>query len=404
MELETFFLIIGAIILTGFAGMLINQRTKIPQSLFLIVFGLALGPVFGIVDGAALLEFLPVVSIAAMVAILVESGVSFDIFKILGNFGTALIFTLAVAIMTTILITGFLTYFFGWDIFHAALLGIVSSGTTTITAMALLNGMKISRKVKQLVLLETIINDLTLILGVFILVDIIKFSIFDPTSAVSSIFLDLSIGMLAGIVFAFLWRHVLENINLTKKLNYASTIGMCFVIYYAAAAIEGNSIIAVFAFSLVLGNYCKLHGFIFPGKMDKEKCKFKDVLKSIRSVKTDFTFFMKSFFFVLLGVTFNTAVLGQLSVFLIAGIILMILLSRLISTVIISRRDRDFAKYRSLITVMIPRGYVAAVLAFVPAQQGIEIPLFTDIVVILVIVTTFVAILGAAVFGKRKRV
>ena len=49
---------------------------------------------------------------------------------------------------------------------------------------------------------------------------------------------------------------------------------------------------------------------------------------------------------------------------------------------------------------MIPRGYVAAVLAFVPAQLGINIPFLTDIVVILIVVTTIIAIIGTALYAR----
>ncbi|HID73135.1 TPA: hypothetical protein EYP38_04285, partial [Candidatus Micrarchaeota archaeon] len=169
MALEDFFLIIGAVILIGFIGNLVRQRTNIPDSLFLIVFGLLLGPVTGLVPGQALLEFVPIVSVAAMVTILVESGIGFDIFRIMGSFGRAALLTFLIAIITTALITGFLTFFYGWEPAHAALLGLISSGTTTITAMSLLNSLNIPNKIRRLVFLETVINDFTLILGTFII-------------------------------------------------------------------------------------------------------------------------------------------------------------------------------------------------------------------------------------------
>jgi len=403
MELDIILLIIGSIILTGFVGMLINQRTKIPESLFLILFGLAIGPVFGIVESEPLVEILPIVSVAAMVVILVESGISFDIFKILGTFGTAVIFTVVVAVLTTILITGFLVYFFGWDPWYAALLGIISSGTTTITAMSLLKGLDVVDEIRRLIMLETIINDFTIILGTFILIDVIRFSVFDVSVAAKSLLSDFSVGVFLGLVFCFAWRYVLENINIKRELNYASTIGLCFILYYIADTLGGNPIIAIFTFALLLGNYYKVYDFIRRDESVKKK-DFDEVLHSIKSVQTDITFFMKSFFFVLLGITFDISILGHIPPLLIVGIVIMILLSRFIASTILAGMDRIFAKFRALITFMIPRGYVAAVLAFVPEQYGIEIPMFTDLVVILIIVTTFVSIFGVAAFGKKKRV
>jgi NhaP-type Na+/H+ or K+/H+ antiporter len=109
---------------------------------------------------------------------------------------------------------------------------------------------------------------------------------------------------------------------------------------------------------------------------------------------------VKSFFFVLLGITFSTALLDKISPLLIVAMVLLILVARFIASAILSRFDKEVSKYRMLISIMIPRGYVAAVLAFVPAQEGIKIPLLTDIIVILIIITTVIAIAGTMTYGK----
>jgi len=405
MDIGMLFLLTGAAILTGLAGILINQRTQIPDSLFLIVFGLLIGPVLGLVSGEAVNEFLPIVSTAAMVVILLDSGISFDISKILGLLRTSLIFTLSVAVLTTILITLFLVYFFGWDIGAAALLGLIASGTTTITAMALIKDLKVDTKVKRLILLETIINDLTLILGAFIIIDIIRFSTLEISSAVSSIFSDIGIGLVLGAVFAIVWRKLLPKADITRELNYASTLGICLILYFVAEALGGNSIIAIFAFSLMLGNYRKFSTILGTSKKSESK-KFENIMDSIESSQINFTFFMKAFFFVLLGATFSTSLLSSISIYMILGIIVLILIARLVSISGLSYFDKDFAPYKFLVTVLIPRGYVAAVLAFIPVQYGIEIPMFTDIVVILVVLTSIVAMIGvfayASIYNKRK--
>lgn len=400
MDMGMLFLLTGAAILTGLIGILINQRTKIPESLFLIIFGLLIGPGLGLVDGSVVNEYLPIVSMAAMIVILLDSGISFDISKILGMLKTSVVFTLSVAALTTLLITLFLVYFFGWEPGQAALLGLIASGTTTITAMALLKGLGVDTKVKRLILLETIINDLTLILGAFIIIDLIRFSTLELSSAVSSIFSDIGIGIILGAGFSMLWRKTLPKADITRELNYASTLGICLVLYFVAEALGGNSIIAIFTFSLMLGNYKKFSKIIGGTNNKSDAKKLEDILQSIESSQINFTFFMKSFFFVLLGATFNTLLLSTISVYLILGIIVMILLARFISVSFLSRSDRTFSPYKFLITVLIPRGYVAAVLAFVPTQYGIEIPMFTDIVVILVILTSFVAMIGVFAYAK----
>jgi cell volume regulation protein A len=205
-EITDFFLIIGMVILIGFTGRLVRRRHKVPESLFLILFGLLLGPITGLAPGDVLLEFVPIISVAAMVAILVESGIEFDISRLTSTLSVSLLFTLLIAALTTLLITVFLMFVFGWDPAVAALVGLISSGTTTITAMALLNSVDVSNKLRRVVLLETIMNDFTLILGTFLIVEYIKVSTMSLETAGKLIFSELSVGIMLGLVFGFAWR------------------------------------------------------------------------------------------------------------------------------------------------------------------------------------------------------
>ena len=398
MDLETMMLIIGSVILIGFAGRITYRWTRVPESLFLIAFGLIIGPLTNLVDGSSSFEIIQIVFAAALITILIESGVTFDISRLMGHIGIAALFTLMIAAITTLLVAGMLVFFLNWNVLHALLLGLISSGTTTVTAMALLHGLNVSEKVRGLIMLETIINDFTLVVGTFLIVNFIKFEAFDLPVALQATFFDLTIGIMFGFTTAFVWRHVLSAVNIRKELNYASTIGVCFLLYYFAKAAGGSSVIAVFCFALVLGNYLRIIRSITP---EKKRIASDEITKSIVSVQNDFAFFMKTFFFVLLGITFDISLLSKIPLLLIAGILAMIILGRAISVTVISRIDHDYAKYRAVIASMIPRGALAAVLAFIPMQEGIEIPLFTDIVVILVLLTTLVAIVGVSVFGRK---
>lgn len=399
MEIEQIFLILGAVLITGFTGRLIRQRTDIPESLFLIFLGLLLGPVTGLVPGEQLLEFVPIVSVAAMVTILVEAGIGFDVSTLSSSLKNAAVFTFLVAIISTLLIGAFLHYGFGWEPMYAALIGLICSGTTTITAMALLRNLKVGDKLKRLILLETIINDFTLILGTFLIVEFITVGALTFDVLAKTLFSELAIAISMGIATAVVWRRVLKDLNMERSLNYISSIGLCFMLYYLAGFLGGNSIIAIFTFSLFLGNYHKIYDLIGKRKTKPDQG-FMAVLQSISSVQTDFTFFMASFFFVLLGITMDFSLLTQTTIVIIGGILAIIFATRFLSSELLALMDNYFAKYRSLITIMIPRGYVAAVLAFVPAQQGIEIPFLTDIIVVLVVVTNLIAIAGVAVYAK----
>ena len=54
--MENGLLVIGFILLVGFIGNILYKKTKIPESLFLIIIGIVLGPVLNIIKGDFFLE------------------------------------------------------------------------------------------------------------------------------------------------------------------------------------------------------------------------------------------------------------------------------------------------------------------------------------------------------------
>lgn len=63
-------LLLGLIILVGFVGQVLFRYTKIPESLFMILIGLALGPIFGVVNPTEFVYYAPTVVTITLVIVL----------------------------------------------------------------------------------------------------------------------------------------------------------------------------------------------------------------------------------------------------------------------------------------------------------------------------------------------
>ncbi len=397
--LSNIFIILGILILVGFAGRIAYNWTKIPESIFLILIGLLIGPLLNIVKSDIFLPIVPFFSILALLVVLLDSGFSFNIFQVFKRFPKAFTFTIIISVLTTSIIGSMLFFFFEWELLHALLLGLIASGTTTVTAMALLSRLLINKKTKELLFLETVINDFTLIFGASIIILIMKkqqigIEIF--TSIISSI----SIGFFLGIIFGFLWVRLLKKIE-SRKLNYISTLGVLFLLYGITQSLEGEGLIAALIFSLIIGNY----PIIYKKFRTRKRTDFPStfIFRSIRSVKEDISFLVKVFFFVLIGVIFDLkAVSNNLSMItlIVSGIFIFILLSRFISTKILCLLDKSFKPYSFVIMTMLPRGFIATVLAFIPYREDIIIPSLTEIVLLLVLVTNIFAIISGFYYSK----
>ncbi|MBU1681435.1 cation:proton antiporter [Candidatus Micrarchaeota archaeon] len=390
---------IGAIIVIGFIGRITYNNTKIPEAVIMIFIGLFIGPVLGIVDPKSLLPAVPLVSVLALVLVMLDAGLNLNVFKLFKEFKTALAFTLLVAFFSTLLIGISVHLLFGWEVLHSILLGLIASGTTTVSAMALLNVMKIKDSIKNIIFLETVINDFVLISGASILLLLIS----GGTLAESNIFPELasniSTAIFLGVVSSYVWIHILKNIRI-KRFNYISSIGVLFLLYGITESVAGDGIIAVLIFSLIIGNYPDMHKRFSRKEKHLEINEEKQIVKTIRLIHSNISFAVMIFFFVLIGMVFDISNLNISVVLLLLLSIVLILMSRLLSLRILSLIKKDIKKDTFVLVTMIPRGFVATVLAFIPSTQNIEIPMLKEVILLLVLFTNIFTLGSSFVYSK----
>ncbi|MBI4182237.1 MAG: peptidase, partial [Candidatus Aenigmarchaeota archaeon] len=65
-----FLLLLGATVVVGYVGGALYTRTRIPDAVWLLLFGLIVGPGLGLVDRAAFLALAPLLSTVALLIIL----------------------------------------------------------------------------------------------------------------------------------------------------------------------------------------------------------------------------------------------------------------------------------------------------------------------------------------------
>lgn len=389
---------IGIVILVGYAAHLFSKRTKIPESLIMILMGLAIGPIFGLVNPDNFKGMAGVFATLAIIIILIDSGLDFEFKKVLKRMYEAAVFTIIVNILITFAIGISLHFIFNWPILHALLLGIICSGTTTVMVQSLLEGLKINAETKHLLVLESIFNDTSLIIISVVIIDLIKQR---TTAIVDSVFLSIqsflvqiSLGILFGIIFFIIWLEIVRKIPVEKKRDYVLILGILFTAYGILEVLGGSGVIFVLVFSLLLGNQKSILKRL--GLNEKYHSKEHVLaLKSIKIIQLDFSFFIKTFFFIFLGLITDLSLITPKLLLITFSIITVMFLARYISAMFISRLNYKHQEHVFLISTMMPRGFVATLLAFLPYNEGIQIPLFTEIVLLLIIFTSFVSIFGA---------
>ncbi len=390
-------LLIGSIILVGVIGNLLFNKTKIPEALFLIVLGLIIGPFLHIIDPAPFIEVAPLLATLALIIILLDSGLSFNIFSLIKNFSKTILFTITCLTLTTLFTTFFFHYIMHWEWLNALLISVITAGTTSITVSYLVSKLSIDHPVKELLMMESVISDVLLITAAIIIIEIIVTKQVNIKHGASTLASSFSIALVIAIFLAIFWVYILGKHR--TKLSYVATVGILFILYALVEYLRGSGAIAVLVFCILLGNSSKLF----------EKIKFKSnsvhtlpvkTMKDMQTVQSAISFFTKTFFFFLLGLIFNTSKVSSKLVLIAFAMLLVALVARYLSTRILIRFDNKFKNNTFLITTILPRGFVATVLAFMPSSYGIEIPYLIEIVLLVIFFTTFIAIISVALYEK----
>jgi cell volume regulation protein A len=408
-------LILGLIILVGFVGRVVFKYTKVPESLFMILIGLAVGPGFGLVDQAVFVEYGSFVVKITLVIVLLDSGLKLDMFDTVRSMVKALRFTLLVLVFSTLFI-GVFFMVMGWAPLHALLIGVVSSGTTTVVTASLLPRLQVSDDIKQVLLMESIINDVTLITAAVIIIQVLGLGIVDLGQLVSLLLGPVIIAVVLGLGFTVLWVSVLWRLYTRQELAYVFTMGVLFLLYSLVELLGGNGAIAVLVLSLTLGNIPLIleallgeesplqYGFLQRYSMSLTTLqRFTDLVDEIKASQVDFAFFMQNFFFVYLGIIFDPAKIDFMLIGICFAIILLMFASRYVSARIMAFSDPAFKKYATFVAGVVARGFTATFVALLPETKGITVPLFKEIVLIMVLLSTFVTILGTIIHERRLK-
>ncbi len=393
--MENGLLILGFVFLFGFVGHILYKTTKIPESMFLIIIGILLGPVFNVINGSFFLENAAFFLNLALVVVLLNCGLSINITKIIKTTPLAFLFTVFVLIITTGIITFVTVFFFKWSLLNGIILGILGFGTEMITVSHLVERLNIGENTKTLLILESVLNDLLLIGLITVLVAI---STKSAETSILRILLDkFFLSALLGITFAIVWLFLFIRYIHGNVLGYVFTLGACFFIFDIMDIFGFNGAIAVLIFSIALGNY---KHFL---KWFKNYHKFLPIEKDIvivEDVNNQITFITRTLFFVFIGLVFNLKAISSQVFFFVFFISAVLILARYLSVLLLAKIKPEYVNSVPVITAMVASGFIDTLLAFVVIRAGVNIPNLTEIILLIVILTTFAAMISAILLEK----
>ncbi|MBI4152267.1 cation:proton antiporter [Candidatus Woesearchaeota archaeon] len=392
---------IAFIIALGFFADLFFKRSRIPDVIWLIFFGVIIGPIFKIVDRETLFGTAPLFTAIAIAIILFESGRKMRFKELLRDALSTTIFMLANLVMSTILVAVGAKFFFGLGWENALLLGVIVAGTSSAMIVTVVDRLGISLKVKTIMSVESVINSPFVIVVGLVLMDslVSPQSIFSFSTISSNIVKSFSVSIVSGLLIGIVWARLLNYLQ-KDTYHHMMTISVLFLTYVLAEYLGGSGALAALALGITLGNF-SVFSKIF-------RKKIVVLTKETKDFNAMIAFVIRTFFFVFLGAVVSLQDYRSIVIGLVLTLI--ILAARFIivyPTALIMKLER-----RELWTMgfMIPTGLSAAVLAILPfTQYGIAgTESFVDIVFTIILATTILATVGVGiveyVYNRRETI
>jgi cell volume regulation protein A len=386
------FLVAAVIIILGFLGEEFFNRTSIPDSIFLLLFGVLLGPIFHLFAQAELLAITPYFAALALIIILFDGGLNMDIRGAVQNSPRALVLAVSGWIINVLATAALCKFLLGWRLLNGLLLGSIVGGGSSIIVIALIRKLKVSEKIETVLSLESILTDVLCTVGAFTAINIILSGEVSLGTALGSVGAAFGVGILIGLGFGVAWLVILEKLK-GKPNAYMLTLALLFLTFVVATNLGGNGALSALFFGLIIGN----------SRPIAKVLKFRTTVSiddHVRDFHCQISFLIRSFFFVFTGLlfslsSFTSLFFGLFLAFAFLGIRFF--------AVKMSTLKSELRKEETLMTVMYPRGLAAAVLASLPLTAGVpDSQVFPEIAFIVILTTIIVCTIGVAIIKKRK--
>lgn len=299
------FLTLAIIILIGFFSGLLAWRGHFPDLLVLIGLGLLLGPVNthvlhieGLARAVGEIPFDLVTSIfgaLALSVIMFDAGLTLSLSDIASGMRSALVHTTAIFVASVALVAAACHLLLGFPWLVAALFGTIVGGISSAVAVSVIRGIRVSAKARALVTVECIIVDVLTIGTAIALLETIRSGGLDGASVLRAVVQTLAVGVTVGVAVGLVFVFSLPRMRGVPNL-YILTLGAFLGSYALIEALGGSGPMGVLAFGLVLGN--SRHPVF--GRRDLAP----ELTEEIGRFHSQTTFLVRTFFFVLIGLTF----------------------------------------------------------------------------------------------------
>lgn len=379
---------ISLIIILSYFFNVISQKTNIPSVLMLIVLGILIkqGMNFmGISAGKQLFSLLELLGIVGLIMIVLEAALDLHLTKekwpiIWKSFSVAFLSLL----LSTAAIAYIINYFIIEDFFTCIIYAVPLSIMSSAIIIPSVGGL--GEEKKEFMVYEGTFSD---ILGIMVFYFLIGNAGADNAQVVVwDVVSNISITIILSVLISYGLVLIFQKMNSQVKLFLL--ISVLLILYSVGKLFHLSSLLIILIFGLVLNN----HNIFFKGILKKwlHPKKVKGILHDFHLVTMETAFVVRTFFFVLFGITITLASLLNLEVALISlGILAALYIVRIFVIKLFVQKDINPQIW------LAPRGLITILLFFaIPSEYQTDtfdsgILLYTIIISCIIMAASLVA-------------
>ena len=385
--------IAGILLIIGFLADFLFRKTGFPDILILIAVGYIIGPLYHIVDPTEVAQAAQLIASLALIVIIFNGGIRFDISEVLSSAPRAVLLVILGVAISIAAIAAPTFLLFHWQLLDSILLGTVVGGTSSAIVIGLISRAKVSPNITSLLSLESVLNSpIVIVIALIVLQAISAGEAGVQLSSIGqAIGTRIAVGFGVGIAAGFFWLWMLILMQ-KEEYNDVLNLAIVFLLYFVVEYFNGSGVVFALVFGLILGNG------ITVGKFRLEQT--TQAVNMMRHFTSEIYFFVKTFFFIYLGliITFDQPLLVAFG----AGAAILLLLGRYIVVLISSMGSDELFSHRGLLTTMMARGESSAVLIqLVIAAKIQNADVYPNLVMSIILTTVIISATGMLIFGRR---
>ena len=345
-------------------------KTGLPDVLPMMLLGIVIGPVFRLVDPADFGMVDKVFTQVLLIVILFESGLGIRISHIRSTWTQSSRLTVISFIITAASVTALAMIALAMPLAYALILGIILADNSFAVIIPLISKLNISNNTRTVLLVECTMGSVLVIVGAISMLQMAKMQTFAPSVLIANIIYSLCGSFLAGTIAAVFWTTILSKIRKLENSIFL-TLAFVLVVYSVCEALGADGAIGAFIFGVIAGNIRvirHLNGFKFIETFTLN-AKSKAFNGGEKNFFNEIVFILRAFFFVYIGICMHiNSMYSMLCGLLFTMVIFMtrIPIANFVLDKSISRIDT------AVVSAMVPKGLVTAVLASLVARSGIS--------------------------------